>query len=248
MVKPEQIKQIRKKYEKQIFELMNDIDSTGYNAQVYKDSFEKMSDKQFIDLMKRMISQDDLNLSVDINESEKDPSKRIDLQKIEAIAKKHNVRLTEYVFFPFRNPKGKPMCSLTRVPVVYTQIKRFFQQMLIHKNSLSNNNERINPVTGQVIDDDKTASTTNVQTYALSVTNQKNALKEFLGPRADDHVSKQQMLARIEQTGEVNLADLDIQTHNKQSINTTETYAKAVGIDIRFAGNDFEIDLSDENL
>ena len=244
MVSANKLKQIRKKYENQIFELMNDIDKTGYNAQVYKDSFAKMSDKQFIDIMKRMITQDDFNLSVDINQSEKDPNKQIQLEQIEAIAKKHKVRLTEYVFMPFRNPKGKPMCTLSRVPIIYCPIKRFFQQMLIHKNALSNNNERINPVTGQVVDEDKTASTTNVQTYALAVTNQYNALKEFLGPRADDPVSKQQMLTQIEQVGEVNIADLDIQTHNKQSINTAEVYAEAAGIDLRFAGNDLQIDLS----
>lgn len=240
------LKQARKKAEERIYTIMDDLDSTGYNTQIYKDAFAKMSDKQFIDIMKRMITQDDFNLSIDINESEKDPKKKINLEDIEAVAKKHNIKLTEYLFMPFRNPGGKPVCTLSRVPIIYCPIKRFFQQMLIHKNSLSNDNSRINPVTGQVVADDKTASTTNVQTYALAVTNQFNSLKEYLGPRADDPVSKQQMLTAIEQTGEVNIADLDIQTHNKQSINTTEVYCKAVGIDLKFAGNDMEIKIGDD--
>ena len=120
--------------------------------------------------------------------------KKMSIEKIEAIAKKHTIRLTEFIFMPFRNPNGKPLCTLSRSPIIYCPIRRFFQQMLVHKNSLSNDNSNINPITGQVVNDDKTASTTNVQTYALAVTNQKNALKEFLGPRADDPVSKQQML------------------------------------------------------
>jgi|SRR5574344_332585 hypothetical protein len=240
------ISAIRKKYEQQIYDLMDEFDVTGFNSQTYKDSFSKMSDKQFIDLMKRMISQDDFNLSLDVNQTEKDPKKSITLEKIQAIAKKEGVKLTQYVFMPFRNPNGRPMCTLTRVPIIYCPVRRFFQQMLIHKNSLSNNNENINPVTGQVVNDDKTASTTNVQTFALSVTNQNNAIKEFLGPRSDDPVSKQQMLTSIEQTGEVNIKDLDIETHNKQSINTTEVYCKAAGIDLRFSGHDTEIDLDED--
>lgn len=238
------LKAVRKKYENMIYELMDDIDPTGFNSQTKRENFEKMSDKEFIALMKRMISQDDLNLSVDLNHSERDPKKFINLHKIKAIADKHNVKMTEYVFMPFRNPNGRPMCTLSRIPIIYCPIRRFFQQMLIHKNALSNDNQKINPTTGQVTGDDKTASTTNVQTYALAATNQTNALKELLGPRADDPVSKQQMLTQIEQTGQVNLSDLTIETHNKQAINTTETYCKAAGVRVVFSGNDTEIDFS----
>lgn len=239
------ISAIRKKYEEQVYELMDDLDPTGFNTETYREAFSRMSDREFIDTMKRMISQDDFNLSFDANQSEKDPKKTMSLEKIEAIAKKHNIRLTEFIFMPFRNPNGKPLCTLSRSPIIYCPIRRFFQQMLVHKNSLSNDNSNINPITGQVVNDDKTASTTNVQTYALAVTNQKNALKEFLGPRADDPVSKQQMLTMIEQNGEVNIKDLNIETHNKQSINTTEVFCKAAGVDVVFAGNDTEIDLGE---
>ena len=196
-VSADQFKKIRKKYEENIYKLMDDIDHSGFNADTYRIDFYKMSDKQFVDLMKKYIEQDDLNLFVDINQLEKKKSDNITLEKIKAIADKWKISLFEYIFMPFRNPKGKPMCTLTKEPIIYCPIRRFFQQMLQHKNSISNSSDHINPLTGQVVQEDKTASTTNVQTYALAATNQTNALKEFLGHRADDQISKQQMLNTI---------------------------------------------------
>ena len=245
-VSAEQFKKIRKKYEENIYKLMDDIDPSGFNADTYRIAFAKMSDKQFIDLMKKYIEQDDLNLFVDINQLEKKKSDNITLEKIKAVADKWKISLFEYIFMPFRNPKGKPMCTLTKVPIIYCPIRRFFQQMLQHKNSISNSSDHINQLTEQVVQEDKTASTTNVQTYALAATNQTNALKEFLGPRADDQISKQQMLNTIVSTGDVRLSDLDIRTHNKQAVNTTEVFCKAAGLEVKFSGNDYgNIDFGD---
>ena len=247
-VSSEMFKKIRKTYEETIYKIMDDLDPSGFNADTYRISFAKMSDKQFIELMKRYIEQDDLNLSIDIKQIEKKSSNEITLEKIKAIADKWKISLFEYVFMPFRNPKGKPMCTLTRVPIIYCPVRRFFQQMLQHKNSISNSSDHINPLTGQVVQEDKTASTTNVQTYALAATNQTNALKEFLGPRADDQVSKQQMLNTIVSTGDVRLSDLDIRTHNKQAVNTTEVFCKAAGLEVKFSGNDYgNIDFGDKD-
>lgn len=245
MVSAEKLKPIRKKYENMLFELMDDLDPSGYNSQVYKDSFEKMSDKQFIDMCKNMISKDDMNFSFEIKQMETPKEGGISLEKIKNVANKYKIKLVEYVFMPFRNPSGEPMCTYTRIPIVYSPVRRFFQQMLQHKNSISNNNTRINPLTGQVTSDDKTASTTNIQTYALTITNRNNALKEYLGPRADDNVSKQEMLTQIENTGRFRLSDTNIQTHNKRSINTAEAFAKASGVIMEFAGNDLKIDLDE---
>lgn len=245
MLTEEKITPIRKKYEEKLYELLNDLDPSGYNSDVYKELFSKMSNKEFIQMCKNMISNDDQNFSIEIKQLEKQKDGGITLEKIKNVAKKYNIRLVEYLFMPFRNPKGEPMCTYTRVPILYSPIRRFFQQMLQHKNSISNNNTKINPITGQVTSDDKTASTTNIQTYALTITNRKNALKEYLGPRSDDNVAKQEMLTQIENTGRFRLEDTNIQTHNKRSIKTAETFAKAAGVIMEFAGNDYKIDLDE---
>ena len=45
------------------------------------------------------------------------------------------------------------------------------------------------------------------------------------------------MLYKIEQDGEVSLEDIDISTHNKQSMATAEVYAAAACMDLRFGKN-----------
>jgi hypothetical protein len=232
-----ELKKIREKYENRIYELMDDLDPSGYNSDVYKTSFSRMSDKEFIELMKKIAGDDDTNISMDFKQFEQNPKYKMSLERIRSVAKKWKIRLTEYVFMPFRNPNGQPMVTLSRVPIIYSPVRRFFQQMLQHKNNIVNDNSKINPITGQVVNEDKAASLTNVQTYAMTVTNQKNVVKELLGPRADDPVSKQQMLSKIEQDGEVSLEDLDISTHNKQSMATAEVYAAAACMDLRFGKN-----------
>lgn len=234
--------QIRKKYEEKLYQLLDDFDPSHFNSNKYRKAFAKMSNAEFINMAKTMLDpdHDDFIFSIDINEMDRDNANELTLEKVRKISEKWKIPLEEYVIMPFRNPEDPdhPMVTLTPIPIVYCQIRRFFQQMLQHKNAISNDNAKINPITGQVTGEDKTASTTNVQTYALVVTNEKKALKEFLGPRADDTVSKQQMLTEIEKTGTVRLDDLDIKTHNKQSINTVETFMKAACLDVKFEGND----------
>lgn len=234
--------QIRKKYEEKLYQLLDDFDPSHFNSNKYRKAFAKMSNAEFINMAKTMLDpdHDDFIFSVDINEMDRNNANELTLEKVKKISEKWKIPLEEYVIMPFRNPEdpNHPMVTLTPIPIVYCQIRRFFQQMLQHKNAISNDNANINPITGQVTKEDKTASTTNVQTYALVVTNEKKALKEFLGPRADDTVSKQQMLTEIEKTGTVRLDDLDIKTHNKQSINTVETFMKAACLDVKFEGND----------
>ena len=240
-MEPAKIRAIRKKYENEMIEFYDDIDPTGYNSENFKEMMKNMNDRDFINMCKTIITKDDVNFSLDIDQLEKGPGE-ITLEKIKNVAEKHNIPLVEYVFMPFRNPEGEPMCTLTRVPILYTQVRRFFQQMLQHKNSISNSNSKTNPLTGQVVNEDKTASTTNIQTYALTITNRNAALKEYLGPRSDDPVAKKDMLSQIENTGSFRLADTVTQTHNKQAINTAEVFAKAAGVSMKFAGDDYGID------
>lgn len=231
---------VRKKYEEMLYSLMNDFDGTGYNTNSYKEYFSKMSNVEFINVAKRMVSQDDFIFSLDIDQLEtiKAGKDSLNVDKVQKISEKWKIPLQEYLIMPHRNPGGKPVISLTKYPILYLQVRRFFQQMLQHKNSISNSNSKINPITGQVVGEDKTASQTNVQTYALSVMGLDTTIKEFLGPRSDDPVSKQEMLTQIEKTGSVKLNDLHISTGNKQSINTTEAFTKAACINVKFSGSD----------
>ena len=64
---------------------MDDIDPSGFNADTYRIAFAKMSDKQFVDLMKKYIEQDDLNLFIDINQLEKKKSDNMTLERLKLL-------------------------------------------------------------------------------------------------------------------------------------------------------------------
>ena len=241
MKQGEAFKKIRSKYEKQVLNLFDRLDPVGYNSAKIKKFFANLNDKEFIEYAKKCLTQDDFIFSLDIDEMN-DP---LTLDEIENIANENDIKLEEYIFMPYRNSVDRPMVSLTRIPVLYCQIRRFFQQILQHKNSIASKNDKINPLTGQVINEDKTASTTNIQTYGLTVLNQKNTLKELLGPRADDPVSKADMMSQIENSGMYRMDNSVILTENKQAIKTAETFAKAAGIEIRFKRNELN---SNENF
>lgn len=226
MVSKEAFKKIRKETEEKIIKFLSEWDKSGYNQDEYRERFSKMSDSEFILWMEKM-RDGDAFISFELDGRSSIPS----VEFIENIGKKYGIELSEYVVMPFRsNDPNKPMVTMTKVPIIKIMVKRL-QQLVEKKNSISGDNKSINPLTGQVTGNSKSAKWSNTQTYAATTTNQANVNKEFLGPRADDEVSKKQMIDQIEKYGNVNLSDLDILPHNKQSLNTVEVFLRGAGID-----------------
>ena len=212
--------------EKKIYELMNTLDSTGYNTNAYRDMFSKMSNAEFTKYMEDLRDKPDVNLYFEISSLD-DKNGYPNMKKIIGIAKKFNVPLTEYVMFPHTNPDDldNPSVSATKLPVLVIPIRRL-QQFLSKKNKSSADIHQTNLITGQVIGESKSASLNDTQTIALVTTGQLNSVTEFLGPRADDVVSKLQMLKQIEEHGEVSLDNLTIKTSNKQAYSTMNMFLK----------------------
>lgn len=228
--------QKRKIAEEKICALMDDFEGikNGYNSTQYRQRFAKMSDAQFTSFMKSIVAPDDGSvdnperLTFELNQSTKTGMPT--MEKIVATAKRWGILLNEYVFFPHKNPQNpdKPMVTRSRVPILLLQVRRL-QQTLDKKNFASANIDTVNQYTGQVTGESKAASLNDTQTASLATTGEFGVIKEFLGPRADDAVSKKQMLRAIEKTGEVNIADLNIETKNKRSINTLEVMMRGAG-------------------
>jgi len=84
--------------------------------------------------------------------------------------------------------------------------------------------------TNLITGDDKNARISDVETFSLVATNSDNILKEFLGPRADDSVAKQEMAKKIYRDGYVALQDLSSDLENKQSINYLDVLFTGAGI------------------
>ena len=95
----------RKKAENTILKLISDLDPSGANTEVWKIRFSTMSDKDFDTCMKKMhLNPEHTHISVDLDQSSNRTDTMIDLDHIEKVAKKWNVKLREYVAFPHLNP------------------------------------------------------------------------------------------------------------------------------------------------
>jgi hypothetical protein len=216
----------RAKVMKHLIKFMNLIDPSGDNAKAYKQKFEKMSDAEFDKYMKDFLADDKKNFYVEIIEFDRD----IKIENVEKCAEAFKVPLFERVAMPYLtgDTEHAPMTP-SPVAVGYIHEKRM-QQALMKKNTGSITADKRDPKTGQVIGEDKNARISDAETYALLAIGAENALREFMGPRADNMVTKSQMNNAINRNGYVSLEELDHNPENNISLNTLDVYFAMQGI------------------
>lgn len=222
----------RKRYvaEKKIIDFLLDVDKSGFNANIYKELFEKMSDKEF-DKFMRDILNDEETLCIEVDQN-KPGEGYPTVNEIKNLADKYNIQLEEYVYFPHKNPEKpeRPLRTYSKVPIIMVTIRRL-QQIADNKNAASNDTSVVNLLTGQVTGKSKAAAISNMETISLLSINNLNSIKEFLGPRSDDPVAKAQMLENINLTGKFYLKDVTTRFDNKQSIKTLISFFRGAGLE-----------------
>jgi len=107
---------------------------------------------------------------------------------------------------------------------------RKLQQMLMKKNSYSLTIDSRNLRTNQLTGDDKVARLTEAENFAASIWGVKDGLKEMMGPRADDSVSKTQLYKQIAQQGYCKLEDIEDDLANKYTLNTVDVFMMGAGL------------------
>lgn len=207
---------LRKELEGYIYDLMTTMDPTGKNTERMRNFFKPMSDKEFLKFMDEFLENPDKNFCVGY-EPYNNP---VTMDFIHNVAKKRGVPIYERVYRPYVNgdiedPPGTP----NLIMVLDVPVKRL-KQMAFSKNHASTATNKIDPRTGQVTGEDRTARVTDVETYSLIVQGQYNAAQEFFGPASDDTDAHYEMLRRIQRDGEVELADLPNDPVNKVTLNT----------------------------
>lgn len=221
------IKQKRKYVMDYMIELYDDLDPSGANTKSFKDKWEKMSDDEFSREFEKFLNDDTKKgFYLEIIEFERDLS----LENVTKAAKKKGIPLYEYVALPHLNEDpDNAVVTPEPVPVGYIHAKRM-QQTLLKKNSGSITISQRNQKTGQVVGDDKNAMTSNVETYSMVATNSKYALKELLGPRADNYTAKNEMYAAINRDGYVSLDELSNNQKDKIALNSLDVYFLMQGL------------------
>lgn len=223
----------RKKFMEIFSGTFNRLDPSGENTKRYTDKFSKMSDDQFDKYIRNFFADDSQQFYLEIIEYQRD----IKYQYIENAAKFLGVPLYETVFLPHINHDlNNVVVTPEKVPVGYIHEKRMMQT-LEKKNSGSTSNAQRNPLTGQVTGDDKNGRNSDVETYSLLATGAEHALKEFLGPRADDEVARTEMAAAISKNGYVSERDLSNDKKNKTSLNTLNVYFLMQGFKTNLIGS-----------
>lgn len=216
----------RKEMENLIYNVFDALDPSGVNTIRYKDLFKNMSDSQFDNFFKNLFKEDDEYLILDVSDYDKD----LKIEHVEKAAKILGVPLFEKVVLPFvNNDTENPVISKYEVPVGYIHIKRV-QQILSKKNTTSTEISSRSALTGQVVGKDKNAKESDQENFALVTLGANDTLREFMGPRSDDMVMKNEMYSNISQKGYVSLDTLTNDVKNKTTLNTLDVYLISMGI------------------
>lgn len=216
----------RRLVEETVLKTMKLLDPSGHNEKVYEDFFKTMTDKAFDKWIKEFLADESENFYVEVTPFAKGEMKMKDIEKA---AKYLKIPLTEHIYLPFTNPDGKPVKTQHPVPVGYIHLRRQ-QQLLSKKNAFSTNIDQRNAKTGQVTGSDKSGRISDTENYSLVAIGANEALKEFLGARADDSVMKQTMIKDISRDGFTTLKNMRSNVGNKQALNTLDVYFLGAGI------------------
>lgn len=216
----------RKKMEDLIYKVFDALDETKTNSSKYQKMFSVMTDEAFDKFFKELFADEDQYLILDVVDYERD----LRIEHVEDAAKILGVPLFEKVAMPFVNKNSdQPIITKFEVPVGYIHNKRM-QQTLSKKNTTSTEISSRSALTGQVVGKDKNARDSDAENFALVTVNAHDTLREFLGPRADDMVMKNEMYSSITQKGYVSLNDLTDDTDNKTTLNALDVHLIAMGI------------------
>lgn len=216
----------RNKMESLIYDVFTALDPSGANTANYRNMFKEMSDTQFDMFFKKMFESDIEFLTLDIIDYEID----LKIEDVEKAADILGIPLMEYVALPFVNmDQDNPVVTKEKCFVGYLHLKRM-QQTLSKKNTTSTDIGERSALTGQVTGKDKNARDSDTENFALVTLDADANLREFLGPRADDRVMKNELYADIARKGYGTLSGLTNDVSNKATLNTLNALMIGMGI------------------
>lgn len=220
------LKQKRKHFMDFISGMYDILDPSGENTKLFHEKWDKFSDDEFKRNVEAFFKNPKAQFYLEIVELERDLTMDNALKCLDYLG----VPFCEYVAVPHINGDlDNIVITPEPVPVGYIHLRRL-QQTVLKKNTGSISIKKRDPKTGQVTGEDKNARNSNVETYSLLASNSKAALKEFMGPRADDMKAKNQMYNKLSKDGFVSLADLDNDQRNKIAINSLDVYFTMQGL------------------
>lgn len=210
-------------------EFFDALDKTGSNTEYWKDKFAHMSDYQFEQWLKRKYP-----LTMQHREFEIVPV----FSDYEDAAKVIGIPLLEKICTPYlyTNKNGVPVNTKECV-IMYLHLKKV-QQMLTKKNHISIDIDRRDFKTGRLLDEDKSAATSDREAEALAIMGLYNTMDEFSTIKADAINAKSQAYAQISQTGSLSKEDYVVEKNDSISRNTINVYLMGCHINSNLVNED----------
>lgn len=219
----------RQKIELLIDRVLKAIDTSGKNAEKYRNMFHAMSDQQFTQWITKFLADPKSNIRVDIEEFGPQ-NRRLRFENIENAANILGIKLFEYVYMPHvSSDPNRPVRTKEPVLVGYLNIKRP-QQMVMKKTGLTISDTDRDENTGAVKGESKAGTTTGVENELLAGAGANMILSEFSGARGDNVTEYDNMLDEISRSGSVRLEDIKTGLYDKPTLLQTDLYLKAMGV------------------
>lgn len=215
------IKEKRKHVMKWMTDLYDQLDPSGTNSKIFREKWEPLSDSEFSRKFEEFLNDTtQKGFYLEIVEFERD----LTLENIFKCAENIGLPLFEKVAVPHINGSTENVVVTPEpVPVGWVHAKRM-PQMLLEKNAGSISISKRGDTSGQVTGEDKNGVLSNVETYSMVASGATKGLQEFLGPRADNMVAKNQMYNAINRDGYVSLDELSNNQEDKVAINSLDVY------------------------
>ena len=218
-------KKTRKEMEDLIYRFFNSIDPSGNNLKRYKKLIGDMDDKEFDSFFAKLFDDPKSYLILDMVSYEYEPT----IEAAEATAEWMGVQLYDYLACPHMSKDpNRPFVTMRKVPIGRLHCKRV-QQMARKKNTTSTNINQRDGKTNQVVGDSKNSRSSDMENFAMTTYEANYALREFLGPRADDTSMQNEMHSAIYKKGYVDIDELTVDLANKKTLNTLDVYLLCMG-------------------
>ena len=184
----------RKAAQDYLLKNMSLLDKSGENTKMYEGLFAKMSNKDFDKYVKALedgkavvaLYVPPLKTKITIRDL-LDASKKLGVELFERI------KIYDDATDSYYTTSGKYL--VLEVPV------RRMAQFVDHKLSVSENDTKIDILTGQVVQEDKAASLSQVEVQTMYARNLKNTITELLKQRGGDVIAFGEYKRELEETG-----------------------------------------------
>jgi hypothetical protein len=215
----------RKKAEEFVYGYISKIiinkDLAEKNLKLYKDTFSKMSDRDFKVFMEDLKS-GKRNLSFIIPNGVKKP---VTVANNIKVAKSLGISFTEHVFMTA--PDGSKYKTPVKVLKKMLPVRRTVQT-LHHGISVSPHNRKVNPSTGQVTGESKSTKITMPEMQILSGIGLKESVKEVVKNRGGDQGASRAQRALLLKQGKASQEIIDLYATGTMSKKVYRAYLNAM--------------------